>query len=202
MEAAAYIAGERHTDKPQCVSPVITAFMIGWNDGLPSDAERDRLLKPLLPLVLHTRTRAADEETRAWMATDWLVRVHTPVWLDLAGLGDHARALRALRPYTSVEIAVAAQGTLAAARAAAGDAAGDAAWDAAWDAARAAARAAARDAAGAAARDAARDALAPTTTLLQASAMDLVQRMCAVGEVRKRSIRDDRLAEVMGVAEP
>ena len=77
MEAAAYIAGERHTDTPVCVSPVIAAYMIAWNDGLPSDAERDRVLKPLLPLVLHTRTTTADEETRAWLATDWLVRVHT-----------------------------------------------------------------------------------------------------------------------------
>ena len=51
--------------------------------------------------------------------------------------------------------------------------AGDAAGDAAWAAARAAARAAAWAAAWAAARDAARAELAPTVTLLQASAIEL-----------------------------
>lgn len=73
----------------------------------------------------------------------------------------------------------------AAAEAAAGDAAGDAAWaaarDAAWDAAEGAARdaawGAARAAAWDAARDAARDALKPTVELLQASALDLFDRM-------------------------
>jgi hypothetical protein len=77
-----------------------------------------------------------------------------------------------------------------AARAAARDAAWDAAWVAAGDAARAAAgdaaRAAAWDAARAAAWDAARaaarDALAPTVAELQASAVDLFERMIAVTE--------------------
>jgi hypothetical protein len=65
---------------------------------------------------------------------------------------------------------------------AAWDAARDAAWDAARAAARAAAGAAARAAAGAAARAAARDALAPTVAELQASAVDLFERMIAVTE--------------------
>ncbi len=77
----------------------------------------------------------------------------------------------------------------AAARAAAWDAAwdatGDAAWaaarDAAWDAARAAAWAAAWDAAVDAAWDAARAALRPTVEALQVSALDLFDRMIAVG---------------------
>jgi hypothetical protein len=90
-----------------------------------------------------------------------------------------------------------------AAQAAAGAAAGDAAWDAAWaaagdaawdaavaaawdaaraaagDAARAAAWDAARAAAGAAAWDAAWDALKPTVEATQASARDLLVRMCS-----------------------
>jgi hypothetical protein len=79
----------------------------------------------------------------------------------------------------------------AAAWAAARAAAGAAAWDAAGAAARAAAGAAARGAAGAAARaaagDAARDAagaaarsrMRPTVEAMQASAVDLLRRMCA-----------------------
>ena len=92
MEAAAYIANEPWSDHPQCVSPVIAAFMRSWNDALP-DAERTRLLLPLIPDTIGTRTTDADEETRAWMATDWLVRVQAPAWLRLAGLTDHAQTL-------------------------------------------------------------------------------------------------------------
>jgi len=229
MEAVAWLAGEPWNDAPHCVSLVIAAFMRSWNDALP-DADRARLLLPLLPDVIGTRTTDADDETRAWMATDWLVRVNAPAWLDLTpSLEAHAAALRALAPIMSSAVARDSQlvitaawdaasvavsvaewaaagdaardaawvAELVAARAAAGDAAsvaasvaaGDAArataraaaWDAAGAAARATARAAAWDAAGAAAKVAAGDALAPTVTTLQASAQDLVRRMCAVG---------------------
>ena len=252
MEAVAYITGEPWSDHPQCVSPVIAAFLRNWNDNL-LEPPRTSLLRPLMPLVIGTRTTEADEQTRAWMATDWLVRVQAPAWMELTpSLRDRAAELRALPPLTSSEIAVAVQSVLskarsesaaaraaardaawaaardaaraaawdaawaaardaawdaawAAARDAARDAAGDAAWAAAWDAARAAARdaagdaawAAARDAAWAAARDAAGDAagdaawaaawdaaraaLAPTVTVLQGSAVDLVRRMSDVG---------------------
>jgi hypothetical protein len=158
MEAAAYIAGEPWGDHPQCVSPVIAAFLRSWNDALP-DETRTALLRPLLPLVIGTRTTDADEETRAWMATDWLVRVHTPAWLRLAGLTDHAQALESLARIADATVAGNAQRTI----------------DAARDAAGYAARAAARDAAG--------DAIAPTVTMLQAAACDLVREMCAVGRV-------------------
>ena len=61
-------------------------------------------------------------------------------------------------------------------------AARDAARDAAWAAAGAAAWDAARDAAWDAARDAAWDALKPTKEALQASAGELVIRMCELTE--------------------
>jgi len=162
MEAVAYIAGEPWSDHPQCVSPVIAAFMRLWNDALPDD-DRTRLLRPLLPLVVGTRTTATDEGTRAWMVADWLVRVHTPAWLRLAGLADHAQTLESCASFVDAatvcaeqpKIAAAGAAARAAARAAAGAAAWAAARAAAWAAARAAAGDAARDAAGAAAWDAA-----------------------------------------------
>ncbi|EQA96825.1 hypothetical protein [Sphingobium baderi] len=231
MEAAAYIAGEPHSDHPDCACPVITAFMISWNDSL-NDEDRNRLILPLIVKTVGTRSTPEVEQRRAIMATDWLIRVHTPAWLRLAGLKGQADTLANLPEITGVEgfapirapleairkdaaAAGAAAGAAArdAARAAAGAAAGaaardaaraaaraaawDAAWaaarDAAWDAARAAAGAAARDAAWDAAGDAAWDAaraaaraaagaaLKPTVTELQASASDLIVRMCAVG---------------------
>jgi hypothetical protein len=148
--------------QPTCVSPVIAAFGRSWNDGLPTNEDRNRLLKPLLPLMLNTRTNAKDEQTRAWMVTDWLVRVQAPAWMSLSEvLKEHSERLRALAPITDSASAKQAQGTLDTARqasAAAGAAAGAAAWDAAWAAAWAAAWDAARDAAGAAAGAAAWDA--------------------------------------------
>ena len=168
MEAAAYVAGEPWSDHPACACPVITTFMIAWNDCLPNDAERDRLLKPLIPDIVDTKSTPAVEERRSYMALDWLIRVHTPKWLDLVpALAPHAKALRDLEEIADLVGASAAGASVDAARAAA------------WDAARAAARAAAWDAAGDAARDAAREFLKPTTEWLQASAINLAHRMIA-----------------------
>jgi hypothetical protein len=153
MEAAAWLAGREHTDHPQCVSPVIGGFVRYWNDALPTDEDRNRLLKPLLPIILETKTSSKAEVERAWMAIDWLARTHTPAFFDLTpALAPHAHALRKLEPFTEAT-AEQNQKTLDEARKAA-----NAARDAAWAAAGAAAWAAARDAAWAAARDAARDA--------------------------------------------
>ena len=202
MEAVAWIAGEPWSDAPQCASRVISQFMRSWNDVLP-DADRTRVLMPLLPEIIGTRTTSTDDQTRAWMAIDWVVRVFTPRWLREAGLMDHAVRIERLAPLVDEATAVASKQTLRAAEAAAWAAAWAAGQDAAWDAALAA-RDAARDAAGAAAlaaRDAtwavawavartaawtaagAAAALAPTVAELQTSAQDLVRRMCAVGRV-------------------
>jgi len=113
MEAAAYVAGREHGDHPPCVSPVIASFGRAWNDAL-DDKDR-QMLKPLIPDILNTATTSADEETRAWMATDWLVRTFTPAWLDLAAengqpqLKTHADALRNLDALTSDALARKAQ---------------------------------------------------------------------------------------------
>jgi hypothetical protein len=179
MEAVAYVAGEPWSDHPACTCPVITAFMVAWNDALPSDADRARLLLPLIPVLVGTRGSKALKTRRANMAADWYIRVQTPAWLRLAGLTTQAEALEAFPEIIDFSAVPSLKPTLDAIRQ---DAA--AAWDAAWDAARAAAwdaaRAAAWDAAGAAAWDAAGAALAPTVTALQISAVDLVKRMCAL----------------------
>ena len=59
MEAVAFVAGEKWSDHPECVSPVIGAFLRSWNDSLPTDADRDRLLKPLIPKIIDTRSTSA-----------------------------------------------------------------------------------------------------------------------------------------------
>ena len=95
MEAVAYVAGESWGDHPECACPVISAFLRSWNDSLQSDADRDRLLKPLIPQLVGTRNSTL-EERRSLMAADWLVRVHTPTWLRLAGLTSQVESLEQL----------------------------------------------------------------------------------------------------------
>ena len=102
-----------------------------------------------------------NERTARLFAADCAERV-LPIFEKEQPNDDRPRkAIEAARAYARGEIGAAAR-----------DAARDAAWDAAWDAARAAARAAAWDAAG--------KTLAPAVSTLQASAVDLVKRMCAV----------------------
>ena len=155
MEAVAFVAGEKWSDNPECCCPVISAFLRAWNDGLPSDAERDRLLKPLIPKLVGTRNPDL-EALRSLMAADWLVRTHTPAWLRLAGLTKQAESLEQLPEIISMAQIPSIRGPIEAVRS-------DAA--AAWDAARAAARAAAWA------------ALKSTTEMLQRSALELVERM-------------------------
>jgi hypothetical protein len=153
MEAAAYIANEPWSDAPRCVCPVIRSFMVSWNDSLPTDEDRDRLLKPLIEKVIDTRSTQAVEERRSFMAIDWLVRVHTPKFLDLTDeLKPHAKSLRDLDDIVDLAGMVAA---------------GDITLDA-------------DSAALSAALSASLSDLLLTVEWLQKSAIDLVIRMCEV----------------------
>jgi hypothetical protein len=147
LEAVSWFAGEPFSDHPACVCPTLGAFGRAWNDGLPDDESRTRLLGPLIPRLVGTNLGPVVSARRSWMALDWLIRVHQVAWLRLAGLTEHADALASMPEIRTV----ADLSTTGAAR----DAARDAAWAAAGAAAWPAAGAAARDAAGAAARDAA-----------------------------------------------
>jgi hypothetical protein len=179
MEAVAFIADEPWSDSPACASPVISAFLRSWNDTL-DDERRNTLLRPFILKLVGTSGDSALESRRAIMAADWLIRVHAPAFLTVAGLTVHAEALASLPEITDfaqcpslMPVLNVARSEAAAAWAAAWAAAGAAAGAAAW----AAARAAAGDAAWAAAGDAARAALKPTVIELQRSAVDLVERM-------------------------
>jgi hypothetical protein len=166
MEAVAYVAGEEWSDHPACACPVISAFLRSWNDSLPSDAERDRLLKPLIPKLIGTRKKSSKEKRRSLMAADWLVRVHTPAWLRLAGLVKQAESLEQLPEIVSMKQIPSIKGPIETVRQNA-------------VAAGAAARVAAWAAAGYAAVAAATKKLAPTVAKLQDSALQLVERMIA-----------------------
>ena len=156
MELAAYIAEEPWSDHPQCVSPIIGAFMRSWNDSLNDDDRQ--MLKPYVAKCINTVGTKDDEARRAWLATDWLARKCAPAFLRLAGLTAHAETLEHLAALDGVRAAKSAQPSLAAARAAA--------WAAAWAAAG--------------------DALQRTVKVLQASALLLLDRMIDVSKDVKR----------------
>lgn len=103
MEAVAYLAGEPHSDYPQCACPVLGSFVRSWNDGLLVDADRDRILKPFVARLVGTRAAPQVEVRRALLAMDWLVRVNAPAWLGVASLAEHAAQLRALPALDSTD---------------------------------------------------------------------------------------------------
>ncbi len=123
MEAVSYVAGEEWSDNPACACPIVSDFMRTWNDSL-CDADRNKLLKPLIPRLVGSRSTTDVATKRSYLALDWLVRVFTPEWLDLVpSLREHAKTLRGLDTISDEESAESAHARL--------EAAGSAAWAAA-----------------------------------------------------------------------
>lgn len=216
LEAAAWLAGEPHSDAPRCVSPVIASILREWDDYSADDDETyTRLFRPLVPLIVDTWTNGWDDADRLVLILDWLVREYTPAWLDLVpSLHEHAAALRALPVFTRLQLTDATQNVLARAGAAAVEASSDrdedetsaaawlsgggAAWEAwrrnAWgdDDDRAAVWQPALDSIAAAVTLASPDVLQATVTTLQASACDLIRRLCAVGRAEAAASQEPR----------
>jgi hypothetical protein len=120
MEAAAFIAGEEWTDHPESVPPTIGAFLRCWNDVLPTDADRDRLLKPFIPRVIGLPADDKIEEKRAVLLGDWVLRTAIPEILrsihreDCQEVGERLAALPPMKNYKEIETAAhAAFGALA-----------------------------------------------------------------------------------------
>ncbi len=70
-EFVAWLAGERHSDHPQCLCPALGGFIRRFND-LASDEGR-QALKPFLPRAVGTRGDGHTQQ-RAFMAADCTVR--------------------------------------------------------------------------------------------------------------------------------
>jgi hypothetical protein len=94
MEAVAWVAGEPHSDHPQCASPAIAAIMRLWNDRLPSDEAREKL-KPFVAKLVGSRS-TEEVEARRWKMVETFSRtVALPAALELAGLVKEAEAVKA-----------------------------------------------------------------------------------------------------------
>jgi len=127
LEAVAWISGQKWSDNPEDVCPILAAFGREWNDGLRSDEERTQLL-PYIPLLVGSKSSLEVEKKRAYLAMDWLVRVYAPAWLRLAKLDTYAVALEALSPLVDNASTRDASGLIKTARAAARGAAEGITW--------------------------------------------------------------------------
>ncbi len=104
MEAVAFVAGEKWSDSPKCACPVISSFLRSWNDSLPDDETRTRLLSPLIPKIVGTKSDAKSELARVMLVIDWIAREFTPAWMDLVPtLSGTASLLRSIKPIQSWE---------------------------------------------------------------------------------------------------
>lgn len=108
MELASYVAGEPFSDHPQCVSPVIGAFLRRYNDLVDDEARQK--LRPFVAPGSGIYGTAGDgkDEARGYLVANWATHVALPVWLELAGATEAAAEVRALAPITDRESARAA----------------------------------------------------------------------------------------------
>lgn len=140
MEWVAYVAGEPHSDRPACVSPMLRSYGINLNDSLPDDLRQS--LRPYLARCIGTRGDGHDER-RGFLCADYAVRVFAPIELDARGHREDAERLRSLDPVVDRESAAHAAAHVAHAAHTAADAAHTAAYAHTADAAAHAAHAAA-----------------------------------------------------------
>lgn len=105
MEMVAWLAGEEHSDEPQCACPVIAAFVRAINDALPDDAAREHYLRPLVPKLVNTARSRGVELRRGYLVADTVTRTLVPLHLEAEGLRLETLLLRALPPITDGDTA-------------------------------------------------------------------------------------------------
>lgn len=84
MELVSVLAGERWTDDPECVNPVLRIFGRRVNDLVASEEYRTRELAPLIPRLIGTRP--SDPRTEAEMTiemAEWAIQAGGNVTLDV-----------------------------------------------------------------------------------------------------------------------
>lgn len=113
LELVAWLAGEEHSDHPECTCPILGAVVRTFNDLVPDGAARDRYVRPLVPKLVRTTASLAIERERAFLAADCAVRFFAPLALARAGEDAAAQAARGLPPIVDVPSAQLAADALA-----------------------------------------------------------------------------------------
>ena len=100
VEAVAFLAGEAHSDHPECSCPVLASYARTLNDrmgrGEQGDALRAKYLAHLASRLVGTRSTPEVEQERAFFFADRAVRLFAPLALESAGLTKEAKTLRSL----------------------------------------------------------------------------------------------------------
>ncbi len=138
MEAVAYVAGEPHSDSPECACSVLSSIGRTLNDSYDDDERQ--LLAQLIPRLVGTRSTIEVTRKRSYVMADAAIREITPMGIE-AMWPDLAARLRGIAPIVDTESAREAGKASSAVR---GEARKRAATDAATDAAAYAAAYAAR----------------------------------------------------------
>ena len=88
-EAVSWVAGGLGD-----VCPMLLEFGCSWSNEMRTDTERCQLLRYVERLI---GSAAGSEvaDLRRDVRDRWLIHQYAPAWLDLAGYGEHASALRA-----------------------------------------------------------------------------------------------------------
>ncbi|MFT4512864.1 MAG: hypothetical protein ACI89X_000956 [Planctomycetota bacterium] len=97
MEMVSWLAGEAHSDEPDCACPVLSALVRACNDAM-TEHLRNHYLRPMVPQLVHTRANATVERLRGLMAVDCLVRELLPKWLDRHCRSAEADLMRGIPP--------------------------------------------------------------------------------------------------------
>src|SRR5579885_1976853 len=95
LEAAAWMAGEEHSDAPKCVCPVLAAFGRSLNDAMGDEARQS--LIPLIPKLLNTRGAQELRFRRAEFLARSAVCEFLPIALEVAGDKKHSGRLRRMK---------------------------------------------------------------------------------------------------------
>ena len=91
MEMVAFLAGEEHSDKPECASPVLSSYGRAINDGL--DDERRQRLLPIAKSLINTRCDEC-EQRRALKLVSLSLRETFGRWLHRQGMVGAARIMQ------------------------------------------------------------------------------------------------------------
>lgn len=109
-----------HAGPPDRVSLPLDLFAKRFNYGSQEGWDwRQKMADPLTeaqrewfaslpPRLRETSGDLAADESRAWMATDWLLRTYAPTWLRKAGFGEQGATLEQLPEIVSVDLALSA----------------------------------------------------------------------------------------------
>lgn len=115
MEIVAWVAGEPHSDRPQCACPVLSSAARRLNDRC-KDGERGEVMRPLLLALAGSKADRKTEIKRGYALADYAVRVAAADAMESAKLPEQAAILRAADKICDKATAIAGRDKASAAR--------------------------------------------------------------------------------------